>query len=236
LIISNYSFAQSTGTIKGTVVDENGTSLMYIPIALLEGDKTIGGVRTDEKGEFTIKDVTPGKYNVKVSSMGFETKLLKDVEADPSQIAYLNVKLKTALDTLNVVIIEEKFEKTIINPIYSTMTPIDAEQISNSAAGRDIIGAIVSLSPAVMPTNDGKDLLMRGSRRGTTSYIVDGNRTMDVPNVPNMGIASMEVLTGGIPAEYGDVTGGLVIITTKDYKWEAARNRIKKQAQEDAGK
>ena len=35
--------------------------------------------------------------------------------------------------------------------------------------------------------------------------------------VPNEAINSFSVYTGGIPAKYGDVTGGIVAIETKSY-------------------
>jgi outer membrane receptor for ferrienterochelin and colicin len=90
------------------------------------------------------------------------------------------------------------------------------------------------VTPSVLATPNGKGLYVRGSRSGATSYIVDGNKTMQVPNVPGLGIAEMEVLTGGIPAEYGDCTGGVVIITTKDYMWEASRKKIAKENKEES--
>jgi hypothetical protein len=61
---------------------------------------------------------------------------------------------------------------------------------------------------------------------------------MSVPEVPGPGIAGMEVLTGGVPAEYGDCTGGLVIITTKEYKWEMRKKEklIKERKEREAEK
>jgi len=35
--------------------------------------------------------------------------------------------------------------------------------------------------------------------------------------VPNEAINSFSVYTGGVPAKYGDVTGGIVAIETKSY-------------------
>ena len=234
LLIGNCAFAQ-TGIIKGSVVDEKGNPIPFAVAAIEEGDKIITSTNTDMNGDFTFKNVVPGRYNVKVVNTGFNTFVIPNVEADPNQIAYVNVKLTpTIKDLPPIIVYGGTWEKSTINPTYTTGAYINIEQIEQTAAPKgDIIGLAVALTPAVMPTNDGKDLIMRGTRRGATSYIVDGNRTMDVPNVPGMGIANMEILTGGIPAEFGDVTGGVVIITTKDYNWEMAKSRIKQQKQKD---
>jgi outer membrane receptor protein involved in Fe transport len=125
----------------------------------------------------------------------------------------------------------ESYEKPIINPTFSTVTSISIDQIEKGATPKnDIIRIVTNLTPGVMPTDDGKDLYMRGSRRGTTAYYIDGNRAIGSPEVPGLGISSIEVLTGGVPAEYGDCTGGLVIITTKEYKTEMRRKQMARTA------
>ena len=48
--------------------------------------------------------------------------------------------------------------------------------------------------------------------------MLDGVKIREnVPNVPSSGISSMSVYTGGLPAKYGDTTGGVVVIETKSY-------------------
>lgn len=228
------SIAQNTGIIKGYVTDAQDKPVMFAPVAIMEGDNIIRSLQTDEDGSFTAKELTPGFYNIKTQSLGFNPKQINNVEVDPSQVAYVNMKLVSDSIKLPDIIVEDTWEKSHINPTFHTVASIKIEQIEQTPATRgDIIHLASVFSPAVLPTNDGKDLLIRGSRRGTTSYVVDGFRTMDVPNVPGLGIASMEVLTGGIPAEYGDTTGGVVIITTKDYFWESARRRIKEKQKEE---
>ena len=139
--------------------------------------------------------------------------------------------MKTKVETLGIVeVISDKWEKPIIDSRFSDLTTISIEQIENSAVGKsDIVSLMISVTPGIQPTEDGKDIYMRGSRQGSTGYYVDGNRTMGVPEVPGQGIASMEVLTGGVPAEYGDCTGGLVIITTKEYKWEMRKKEMQRR-------
>jgi hypothetical protein len=46
---------------------------------------------------------------------------------------------------------------------------------------------------------------------------VDNVKIIGELNVPAGAIAEIIVYSGGIPARYGDVTGGVVVITTKSY-------------------
>ena len=225
LMLSGNIFAQSEGTIKGTVLDERSLPLPFTQIAILQDSTLIASKQADENGEFTFKDITAGKYNVKVYATSYNIHLREKVIIRPN---------KTNLGT---VIVSEKFRQPVVDPEFTALTSISIDQIENAAVGKtDIIGLITMVTPGVLATPDGKDIYVRGSRRGSTIYYVDGNRTMDVPDVPGMGIAGMEILTGGVPASYGDCTGGVVVITTKEYKWEMNRkqNKIDDRKERDA--
>lgn len=228
IFISGSILAQVEGTIKGTIVDEKNANMPFTTVGILQDSTLLKSVETDENGEFTVKNLTPGKYNIKAYATSYNTHLLEKVIVKPNQIVYVNIKMSLSATALKAVVVTEKFREPIVDPQFVSLTSIDIEQIENSATGKsDIIGLIVMVTPAVLQTNDGKDIYVRGSRRGSTTYFVDGNKTMSVPSVPGMGIGGMEILTGGIPADYGDCTGGVVIITTKEYKWEMSRKQNK---------
>lgn len=223
--------AQETGIIKGTITDDKGENLLFVPVALMEDSTIIARAETNVQGDFTFKQLTPGIYSLMFSAMGYHILKVNGVEVTANQTSYVNKSMVTKNDTLPpIIIVADLWIKPVINPGFSTVTPISIDQIENSAVGfGDIISLMITLVPGIQPTEDGKDIYMRGSRQGSTGYYVDGNRTMSVPEVPGPGIASMEILTGGVPAEYGDCTGGLVIITTKEYKWEMRKKEIQRR-------
>lgn len=235
IMTGSYAAAQSSGTIKGTVTDAKGSPLMFATVALMEDSVLITGAQTDDNGDYTIKQITPGEYTLKFIYAGYATKVIKNVYVDPTQVAYVSTKMAETSRELATVEITETFTQSIINPTYSTITAIKVDQIDHMPASRgDIVAIVTAVTPGVMPTDDGKDLYVRGSRRGSTQYIIDGNKVMGSAEVPGPGIAGMEVLTGGVPAEYGDCTGGIVIITTKDYKWEMRRKEMERREREEA--
>lgn len=235
LSVTGMLTGQTNSIIKGTVVNEKGEPMLFVPVGILQDTTIIASTLTDVNGEFTVKEMVPGNYNVKAVCVGYDIQLLKAVKAHLNQTAYVNISMTPSTNLLKQVVVSASYHEPIIKPVFSTVTSIAIDQIENSATGKsDIIGMITMMTPAVLPTPDGKDIYVRGSRQGSTGYYVDGNRTMNVPEVPGMGIASMEVLTGGVPAEYGDCTGGLVIVTTKEYKWEMSRKKIETDARKEA--
>jgi hypothetical protein len=231
----NFIFAQN-GMLSGTVLDENGQGMPFATIALMEDSTLVKGVVADESGFYSIKQINPGIYNLKVASMTYKTRKIKAVEIAPNENVKIDVRM-VLNNTLKVIEVSTPYKKAVLDQGYSTVTNITFDQIDNMPAQKgDIIGIISAVTPGVMPTEDGKDLYIRGSRAGTTAYYVDGNRTMSPAQVPAMGIAGIEVLTGGMPAEYGDCTGGIVVITTKEYKWEQHKKEMKRKAREEAKK
>ncbi len=237
LIISSSIFAQSEGTIKGTVLNEKSAPMPFAPVAILQDSTIVAIAQTDENGEFTIKNLIPGKYNIKSVYSSYNTFLLEKVSVNPNQVRYVTINMTLSSTKLPDVIITAKFIEPAFDAQFSTVTPISITQIENAAVGKtDIVALVLMTTAGILETPDGKDLYVRGSRRGSTGYYVDGNKTMAVPEVPGMGISGMEVLTGGVPAMYGDCTGGLVIITTKEYKWEMNRkkNEIEDRKEKEA--
>ena len=79
------------------------------------------------------------------------------------------------------------------------------------------INGIASTVGGVTTTEETGDLHFRGSRANDVAYYVDGMRVRNVNAVSKGSIDNVTVLNGGIPANYGDVTGGVIRIETKSY-------------------
>lgn len=235
LIISIAGIAQTTGIMKGTVLDEKKQPMPFAPVSITQDASVIANAQTDINGEFTVKELTPGNYTVKGTYTGYNIQLLQKVNINPNEVRYVTLNLTPSQNDLPPITFSVIYEEPVIKPEFSVVTAIKIDQIEHSPLKNDIIG-MISTVPGVMPTADGTDIYVRGSRRGSTAYYVDGQRLLGSPDVPGIGISGMEVLTGGVPAMYGDCTGGLVIITTKEYKWEMNRkqNEIDDRKERDA--
>jgi len=223
LLVCGNMMAQN-GAIKGTVIDEKKQPMLFTPVALMIDTLIVQTTQTDQNGEFTLKDVTPGKYNMKAIATGYNITVKKGVTVESNVTRYIDIAMTVAAIGLPAVEVAEEWKASAFNPEFSTVQRINVEQIENSASGKqDIIGLITMVNSDILTTPDGKGIYMRGSRTGSTAYYVDGQRTMNIPDIPGIGIGGMEVLTGGVPAMYGDCTGGIVVIETQDFKAEMLR-------------
>ncbi|MBK5286011.1 MAG: TonB-dependent receptor plug domain-containing protein, partial [Bacteroidia bacterium] len=82
------------------------------------------------------------------------------------------------------------------------------------APTRDVKG-VASTAAGVYQRDEGGDLNVRGSRSNATDYYIDGIKVRGSTSIPQSGIEQITVVTGGVPAQYGDATGGIISITTR---------------------
>ena len=205
LLMTGYTFAQST--LKGKVTDEKGEEVMYATIKLMQSDAMIVATQTDEDGNYTLKPIPPGKYDLEVSYAGCATVRIKDLEFSRSTVQYQNAKIDCGTLLDEIVITSEKaiFE---IDQTEKSQS-MGAEEMKQMS-GHSIDNALNTMSG--LTTNSSGETSVRGNRTGQLVYMVDGSRASSQPALS--GVANVNMITGGIPAKYGD-GAGFVEIETK---------------------
>lgn len=69
------------------------------------------------------------------------------------------------------------------------------------------------------------ELNIRGAREGANYYYIDGVKVIGSSNLPKSYMGSVTVYNGSIPANYGDVTGGVISIESKSIPMGRVKNR-----------
>jgi hypothetical protein len=207
------SVSSQTGEIRGLVTDKEGQPLPGATVSWLTGS-TLKGTITDEKGMYQIKPLIPGSYDLNVSFVTFHSKKVEKVVVSAEKITYANIVLIP--DNL-LPEVEITWEPPMVDPgVTATMKVISGEELKHSVS-RNIQDKIASAA-GVFQREEGGSLNIRGSRENATQYVVDGIKMMGPFSLPNSAIAEITVITGGIPAMFGDATGGVILITTKGYR------------------
>jgi hypothetical protein len=105
LILTASSALAQQGTIVGTAVDETKAALPGVAITATDQDTgRVMSAVTNDRGEYRIGNVLPGKYTIQAELAGFTTISLKDIEILVGQNARipLSLKLATVNETLTV--------------------------------------------------------------------------------------------------------------------------------------
>lgn len=211
IIATSSALAQSQrGEIRGVIRDASTKQPMdFVQIAAFLGGYNSGGTMSDLDGKYAISALVPGKYTIKVVYTGYNTVEFNDVMVRPDQITFLDIELSESVTAIPEVV-KKIYQNPIIRPGETGRT-LDGEQIKK-VPNRNV-NTIAGMTSGTF-TLDGGTPSFRGARTSGTAYYINGVRVIGSVALPQNGIGQTNVITGGIPAEYGDFTGGAISITT----------------------
>ena len=218
--------AQNNGSIKGTVVDQNTQEPLPFANVWVDLGGDILGTTTDLDGKFTLKPLAPGVYELNISFIGYNTIARTGVRVLPDKIKFEDKAEMTPVSFEGKVItIMGKSRNPLVDKSDPKKTTMLQTQIKQRADKLNIKSMTQQLAPGIVMSPDGNDLYFRGSRAMAFNYYIDGVKVSanQRVNIPSRAISSMSVYAGGVPAKYGDVTGGVIIIETMTYN-ELYRN------------
>ena len=203
----------TNGTLRGTVVDEDNATIPSASI-FLEGNGSIIKQKTEVDGGFKMSALKPGLYTLKAFAFGKDTTIIAEVEINPESITNIgSIELQMGSIMGKKIIVP--YKRPLINIEHKIEIPLS--DIENSPFVQDPKRLFAASNSDVVMQEGSDEMIIRGSRPGDVIYYVDGVKSSDLNGVPGVGIKSMMGYTGGIPAKYGDTTGGVVILETKSY-------------------
>ena len=212
LIFATLSYGQD-GAIKGKIIDKvTGESIPFANVVVNRGGRLSGGATTDFDGYYTVKPLNPGKYDVIVTYIGYKTIKMVDVIVTPDAITFQDLKMASAAEELDIVEVIGYEVPLISKDKTQSGETVTRDDIA-SMPSRDALGVAATVG-GVFKSKNG-DLNVRGTRDGATNVYIDGVRVRGSSSLPQSAIDQVSVVTGGIPAKYGDATGGIISITTR---------------------
>lgn len=218
LLFAASVMAQSTtGEIKATVKDEGKKPMSYASVAVLMPGGIQGG-QTNDNGDVMVRNIEPGKYDVKVTYVGYKPFIKKNVEVMAGKTAYVTFDMQLVeVNEDSAIEVIGYYDPSPVDKVFTVESHMNIAEIRASPQEPgDINGLITSICSSCSESSD-RQLIMRGSRPGASQMYVDGEKLYGSDNIPGLAIEQVSALSGGIPAEFGDVTGGVVIITTQSY-------------------
>ncbi len=209
LVIGGTAFAQTS--LGGKVVDDTGEPVLFGNVALYKNGVLLSGGTTDIDGNYNLGNLDPGTYEVEFSYTGLQSQKIQGVIVYAGKANKLDATMTSGVLLDEVVVIDYKVP--LIEQDNTTQGgTVTSEQIRNLPTRN--INAIASVTAGASSADEGGAVSIRGSRANSTDYYIDGVRVSGAL-LPESEIEQLQVITGGIEAKYGDVTGGIISITTK---------------------
>ncbi|WP_235298812.1 TonB-dependent receptor [Portibacter marinus] len=200
-------------SLEGKITEaESGEPVIFATVALYRGGTIISGTESDLDGNYIFSNIDPGTYDVEVSFIGLATRRENGVIVKNGKSTKLDFALKEEGVVLDgVEIVDYKVPLIDFDNTTSQKT-VTSEAIRNIPTRN--VNRIAATTAGITST-DGGAISIRGSRSNATDYYVDGIRVSGAAILPASEIEQLQVVTGGLEAKYGDVTGGIISITSK---------------------
>jgi hypothetical protein len=227
LVQGTWVLAGTTGTISGTVTDQNGAPVAGVRVTATSPSQN-ASVTSDAKGFYSVLNLSPDTYTITASKTGYDPSTLNGVTVTADQNANGDIKVHATTAVLGHVTATAQagaVSKTVTGDLYA----VNASKISayqGSGGGAESLysqNAVVGSLPGVVRavgtggTYNGQGTLsLRGGAYDQVGFELEGiplNRGFDFYNgtaLATNGLASVEVYTGGAPADSGRAMSGFI--------------------------
>jgi hypothetical protein len=234
-------FADQAFSIAGTVHDASGARISHARVAVQEaGSAAVLETETGEQGEFHVTAQAAGSYRLTVAADGFKPLAAQATISNQAPTANLDLTLEVAEHTETVEVTADALAaETTSTQLGETL---DTNKIESVPLNGRSFTDLMAVQPGIVPVNTAQpgavimtgvastppsgdanpgNLSISGQREASNGFRVNGadveeDVNMGTSIVPNLdAIDSFRVLTSNFDAEYGNSSGGQVLVTTK---------------------
>lgn len=212
-------------TIRGTVsAEDTRIPLPGATVRLAETDPLIG-TATDAQGRFRIENVPVGRYDIIVSFIGYEPRIVREVLLTAGREVVLEISLRESVMVSDEVVVTAGTAITeAIDPMaVASVRLLSIEQTSRYAGALDDPARLVGTMAGVAGALGDNAVVIRGNAPKGVLWRMDG---VEIPapthfaNLVTFGGGGMTALStrmlsdsdfflGAFPAEYGGALSGV---------------------------
>ncbi|MCO7226451.1 TonB-dependent receptor [Pleionea sp. CnH1-48] len=227
--ISTYAASDSYGEIGGTVIEHLGDELTQATIIIRHQTKGFTRqVTTNSDGEFVLKSLPLGSYTITISKDGYESVSQENIKVSLGNRTPLNATLKT-LGT-NTLVISGAAVSKIDTSSSQRGINLSAEELELLPIGEDLTSvALMAPGNALgdsgifsgISGSSGRLVASQGGSVAENAYFLNGTNITDVrynaliSDFPWELVSEVQVITGGIPAQYGRTVGSVTNLVAK---------------------
>ena len=215
-----------TQTIKGRIIDtDTEIPLPGATVVILNTEPLLGGT-SDPDGYFRIEKVPLGRYDLRISFLGFEPVLISEVIVGSGKEVVINAGLKESLMELEEVVVTAETDK---KQALNSMAIISSRQVNMEEARRfagafdDPARLVTSYAGVAAGNMNSNGIVVRGNAPKGVLWRLEGLEIANPSHFANLttfgggGISSLssqmidnsDFYTAAFPAEYGNALSGV---------------------------
>lgn len=211
-------------TIRGTIVDKQSQSVIPGANVVIPGSSPLKGAVSDEKGRFHIHDVTSGRYDLKITYMGYKEIIIPNVVVTAGKEVVLDVAMEENVNSLSEVTVSgSKKNETNNDMVTVSGRSFSMEEVNRYAGGRSDPSRLAANFAGVSSPDDSRnDIVIRGNSPTGVLWRIEG---LNIPNPNHFStigttggpvsaintnvIKNSDFFTSAFPAEYGNANAGV---------------------------
>ncbi|MCW8849232.1 MAG: carboxypeptidase-like regulatory domain-containing protein, partial [Melioribacteraceae bacterium] len=220
-----------TQNILGKVSDNTTHEpLPFANIIVLDSDPLVAGA-TDIDGNFLLRNVKVGRQTIKISMIGYNTYLIKELLVNSGQEMNLEIGMQRSDIELDEVIVSVSKATPLNSMATVSGRQFTVEETQRYAGGMDDPGRLASSFAGVSnPSLTSNGISVRGNNPDGLLWQIEGVEVPNPNHFANLTIAGGGVLsalssqlignsdfyTGAFPAEYGNASSGVFDIRLRE--------------------
>lgn len=225
LSLTQLSFAQSNKqNIRGVVTDKlSQTTLPGATIQIIN-DTVAFGTTTDDKGNYVLSGISPERYEIKVSFLGYNDVVIPNVVVLSGKETILDVAMEEKITNLKEVVVTANSKDKAINNLTSiSARTFSMEEVNRYSGGRSDAARLVANFAGVSAPDDSRnDIVIRGNSPVGVLWRINGMNVTNPNHFASIGttggavsalntnmLKNSDFLTSAFPAEYGNAIAGV---------------------------
>lgn len=218
--------------ISGVIIDEITKEPLFGANIIIVDMEPFTGISTNESGMFLLENIPVGRVTLKISYLGYYSKLMSNINLGTGKELVLEIELEEAIiqgKEVEVIARQDKYKA--INRMASVSTrSFSIEESQRFAGARNDVSRMASNFAGVNQGNDSRnDIIIRGNSPIGLLWRYEG---VDIPNPNHYGalgstggpvsilnnnvLANSDFSTGAFPAEYGNAISGVFDLTMRN--------------------
>jgi len=232
IVLSMQTQAQEvTQNIIGKVSDNTTHEpLPFANIIVMDSDPLVADA-ADIDGNFLLSNVKVGRQTIKISMIGYNTYVIKELLVNSGQEMNLEIGMQKSTIELDEVIVSVSKETPLNNMATVSSRQFTVEETQRYAGGMDDPARLASsFAGVVNPSLTSNGISIRGNSPDGLLWQIEGVEVPNPNHFANLTIAGGGVLsaissqlignsdfyTGAFPAEYGNASSGVFDIRLRE--------------------
>jgi hypothetical protein len=225
LFLINLTFAQdNTQNIRGIVVDKFSQSAIIGATIQVVNNGVSKGAASDDKGQYVIAKLSPGRYEMKVTYMGYKEVNIPNIVISSGKEVIMDISMEEDLRQLNQVLIKSMNKANTVNNLATiSARTFSMEEVNRYAGGRSDPARLAANFAGVSAPDDSRnDIVIRGNSPVGVLWRIDGMNVTNPNHFASVGttggavsalntnfLKNSDFFTSAWPAQYGNALSGV---------------------------